>query len=304
VALSGDGNAALIGGPGEQVSSGGSPFVGSAWLFRRSGGAWGAGSRLTGGEENGAGDFGYSVALSASGGTALIGGPEDSTKLGAAWAFFNPEAATKGELTGVSGSGGPGAPNSKLGAPVITHARQSRNRWRERDQVAHVSRAEARLFVAAAGASSSPFTHMSKRGKYRVFYYQGLTGHEYSKSTEGGVGPRHNIVMVIPAGTTFSFTLNVQAAVSFTFTQNVSGRKLKGKCVGLTSAPSSQRACTRPVTRGTLSLAGSAGRNTVPFEGLIPGSRKLPPGAYTLVIRAANAAGRSAPKSLRFTIFG
>jgi hypothetical protein len=58
------------------------------------------------------------------------------------------------------------------------------------------------------------------------------------------------------------------------------------------------------VTQGTLSPAGKAGRNSVPFQGLIPGSHKLPAGAYTLVIRAANAAGRSGPKSLRFTIFG
>jgi hypothetical protein len=109
---------------------------------------------------------------------------------------------------------------------------------------------------------------------------------------------------VIPSGTTFSFTLNVQAAVSFTFNQNVSGRRLTGRCLAPTSGTRAQPACTRSVNRGTLSLAGSAGRNTVPFQGLIPGSRKLAPGTYTLVISATNAAGRSSPKSLRFTILG
>jgi hypothetical protein len=221
------------------------------------------------------------------------------------WPVRAPATATPEELTGRSGSSpSSGGAKPKLGSPVITDARQSRARWRERDQVAHLSRAQALQFMAAAKASSSPFTHTSWRGKYRVFYYHGLTGHEYSKRAQGGVGPKHNIIMVIPAGTTFSFTLNVQAAVSFTFTQGASGRELEGRCVAPASGPRAQRACIRAVARGTLSLPGNPGRNTVPFEGLIPGSRKLPPGAYTLEIRATNAAGHSGPKSLHFRIFG
>jgi hypothetical protein len=301
VALSSGGNTALIGAPEDSAKTG------AAWMFRQEGSKWTQASpKLKGNGESGGGYFGFSAALSATGGTALIGGPEDSTKLGAAWPYLEPARATEEELTGRSKS--PKAPNggakSKLGSPVITHARQSRNRWRERDQVAHISRAQALLFMAAANASSSPFTHTSRRGKYRIFHYNGLTGHEYSKRTKGGVGSRHNIIVVIPAGTTFSFTLNVQAAVSFTFTRNLSGRKLKGRCVGPTSGARAQPACTRAVTQGTLSLSGYAGPNTVPFEGLIPGSPKLAPGSYTLVIRATNAAGRSTPKRLRFQILG
>ncbi len=45
------------------------------------------GSKLTDAGENGQGQFGYSVALSADGNTALIGAPEDNNHVGAAWVF-------------------------------------------------------------------------------------------------------------------------------------------------------------------------------------------------------------------------
>ena len=64
MALSADGNTALIGGPGD---NGG---VGAAWVFTRSGSTWTQqGAKLTGKEEAGAGEFGKSVALSAEGST-------------------------------------------------------------------------------------------------------------------------------------------------------------------------------------------------------------------------------------------
>ncbi|MFZ0664643.1 MAG: choice-of-anchor D domain-containing protein, partial [Acidimicrobiales bacterium] len=81
VALSEDGNTALIGAP---VSGGG----GAAWAFMRSGSTWTPlGSKLTGKEETGDGDFGTSVALSGNGETALIGGSDDNEDRGSAWAF-------------------------------------------------------------------------------------------------------------------------------------------------------------------------------------------------------------------------
>src|SRR5207253_3109983 len=62
---------------------------GAAWVFTRSGGAWKQqGRKLTGrGEIGPAGQFGYSVALSADGNTALIGGDADNGAVGAAWVF-------------------------------------------------------------------------------------------------------------------------------------------------------------------------------------------------------------------------
>jgi hypothetical protein len=82
VALSANGNTALVGAPQD---NGG---VGAAWVFTRSGSTWAQqGEKLTGGGEVEKGEFGDSVALSANGNTALIGGPKDQSFVGAAWVF-------------------------------------------------------------------------------------------------------------------------------------------------------------------------------------------------------------------------
>jgi FG-GAP repeat protein len=82
VALSSDGNTALVGGETDNNS------VGAAWVFTRSGSTWTQqGSKLTANDETGPGNFGHSVTLSADGNTALIGGQADNNYFGAAWVF-------------------------------------------------------------------------------------------------------------------------------------------------------------------------------------------------------------------------
>ena len=82
VAVSADGSTALIGASGDDGG------VGAAWVFTRSGSTWTQqGSKLTANDEAGGGDFGDSVALSADGDTALIGGSSDNSGVGAAWVF-------------------------------------------------------------------------------------------------------------------------------------------------------------------------------------------------------------------------
>ena len=82
VALSSDGNTALVGAPLDNSGAG------AAWVFARSGSSWSQqGEKLTGAGESGPGEFGYSVALSADGNTAVIGGPGASERYGAAWVF-------------------------------------------------------------------------------------------------------------------------------------------------------------------------------------------------------------------------
>ena len=109
VALSADGNTALVGGPADNGE------VGAAWVFTRSGQTWAQqGPKLTGALETGAGRFGQSVALSADGNTALIGGPTDNPDgglggVGAAWVFTRSGqtwAQQGAKLTGASGPGG------------------------------------------------------------------------------------------------------------------------------------------------------------------------------------------------------
>jgi hypothetical protein len=106
-----------------------------------------------------------------------------------------------------------------------------------------------------------------------------------------------------PVGTTFSFTLDQAARVRFAFAQQVGGRSVKGRCVAQTRSNRHKRACRRALSRGALSFAGHAGLNKVVFQGRLAGSKKLPPGRYTVVISATNAAGkRSVARSLRFAI--
>lgn len=82
VALSADGNTALVGGPGDNSDNG------AAWVFTRSGGVWTQqGNKLVGSGAVGAAQQGRSVALSADGNTALVGGPFDTSLAGAVWVF-------------------------------------------------------------------------------------------------------------------------------------------------------------------------------------------------------------------------
>jgi hypothetical protein len=111
VALSADGSTALIGGGGDASN------LGAAWVFTRSGSTWTQqGAKLTGGGEGGEGVFGHSVALSADGNTAQIGGPSDGGATGAAWVFTRTSGvwSQQGEKLTASGASG----QSQFGSSV------------------------------------------------------------------------------------------------------------------------------------------------------------------------------------------
>jgi hypothetical protein len=80
VALSADGNTALVGGFGDNMGSG------AAWVFTRNNGVWTQqGPKLLGDGANTA--MGASVALSADGNTSAIGAYQDNGSVGAVWIF-------------------------------------------------------------------------------------------------------------------------------------------------------------------------------------------------------------------------
>jgi len=83
VALSADGNTAIVGGPGDDG------VIGAVWVFTRDGnGVWTQqGNKLVGTDVVGTPQQGKSVALSADGNTAVVGGPFDNGNIGAAWVF-------------------------------------------------------------------------------------------------------------------------------------------------------------------------------------------------------------------------
>ncbi len=83
---SSSGEVGLIGAPANNGE------VGAAFVVGPSGSNWvQQGTKLLGDEESGKGRFGESVAISSKAKTALVGGPGDELKDGAAWAFANSE---------------------------------------------------------------------------------------------------------------------------------------------------------------------------------------------------------------------
>jgi uncharacterized protein (TIGR03437 family) len=109
VALSADGNTAIVGGPGLPGDRGVGQGVGAAWVYTRSGGVWsqlGNDLFITGAV--GVAAQGASVAISGDGNTAMVGDPSDNGYNGAAWVFVKivspiPSIVTDG--TGVINGG-------------------------------------------------------------------------------------------------------------------------------------------------------------------------------------------------------
>ncbi len=115
VALSADGDTALIGATGD------AGHTGAAWVFTRSGSTWTQqGEKLVGSGEVGEGWFGRSVALSADGDTALIGAFHDDVYQGAAWVFTRSGSTWTQQGEKLVGSGGCGTPY--LGSSVALSA--------------------------------------------------------------------------------------------------------------------------------------------------------------------------------------
>jgi hypothetical protein len=87
VALSEDGNTAIVGGYSDDNSLGGASYKGAAWIYTRSGTTWTQQAKLTANDGSGGSRLGQSVSLSADGNTALVGGYQDNGGDGAAWVF-------------------------------------------------------------------------------------------------------------------------------------------------------------------------------------------------------------------------
>ena len=103
VAISADGKTAMIGAPGDNGA-------GATWVFTLSGGVWTQqGNKQVGSGSVGADGFGYPVALSADGNTAIIGGTGDASPLGAAWVFTRSAGTWSQQGNKLVGTGGSGS---------------------------------------------------------------------------------------------------------------------------------------------------------------------------------------------------
>jgi hypothetical protein len=99
VSLSGDGNAAVVGGGDDNGE------VGAAWVYTRNrhaekGEVWSQQAKLVGTGAVGRANEGFSVSFSGNGHIAMVGGPSDNSGAGAVWVYAEPIFA-----------GTPGKPN-------------------------------------------------------------------------------------------------------------------------------------------------------------------------------------------------
>ena len=119
MALSGDGNTVLIGGPQDDGNAG------AAWIFTRSSGTWTERKKLGRAVINdivGSAGFGNAVALSTDGTTALIGGHQDGAAAdGAAWVFSG-SGANWNEQQKLTGAGLVGPFSADFGFSVSLSA--------------------------------------------------------------------------------------------------------------------------------------------------------------------------------------
>jgi hypothetical protein len=104
VAVSGDGNTAIVGGYNDNSAAG------AAWIYTRSSGIWAQqGAKLVGTGAVGAAWQGYSVSISGDGNTAIVGGYNDNTKAGAAWVYTRTGSTWAQQGTKLTGTGAVGA---------------------------------------------------------------------------------------------------------------------------------------------------------------------------------------------------
>ena len=102
VALSADGNTALVGAP---LAHG---HTGAVWIFTRSGTSWSVAQVLSDPDPEYKSHFGAGVALSADGQRAIVGAPADHFYRGSAWVFEHSASGWSlqaGPLTGVGEEG-------------------------------------------------------------------------------------------------------------------------------------------------------------------------------------------------------
>ncbi|HEY9166147.1 MAG TPA: T9SS type A sorting domain-containing protein [Candidatus Kryptonia bacterium] len=115
VALSADGNTAIVGGYWDNSNAG------ASWVFTRSGSTWTQqGSKLVGAGAVGKSDQGYSVALSADGNTAVIGGPYDNSNTGAAWVFTRSGSTWTQQGNKLLGTGAVGSAQQGISVSLST----------------------------------------------------------------------------------------------------------------------------------------------------------------------------------------
>lgn len=177
VALSADGNTALIGAPFDAGDAG------AAWSFVRSGTSWSQrGPKIAvnaPGNEVGDGEFGSAVGLSGDGIRALIGGPNDNNIFGAVWAFNQLPSCANRAATAPSGGGTVSISLSCIG-PVgqpVTLA---------------IASGPAHGGVGSVNQTTGAISYISQPG------FSGTDTFAYVASDAGGTSPPATVTITVP----------------------------------------------------------------------------------------------------------
>ena len=193
VAISADGNTIIVGGPGDVDPSTGAQ-VGAAWVFTRTNGVWTQqGTKLVGSGAPGDARQGTSVALSADGNTALVGGPADNATTGAAWIFTRTNGvwsqqgaklvatdavglAQQGQSVSLSADGntaiiGGPSDNSNFGAAWIFT--RSNGVWSQTSKLVGSSRQQGIAVALSGDASTALLASNTFQGGVSVFTNNG-----------------------------------------------------------------------------------------------------------------------------------
>jgi hypothetical protein len=111
VSISANGNTFIL---GENCDNG---LKGAAWVFVRFGGAWLEGRKMVASDSAGPAGFGCSVAISAKGDVAVVGGNTDNNNTGALWVYTNETGtwAQKGKKLVATGASGPAFQGNAVG---------------------------------------------------------------------------------------------------------------------------------------------------------------------------------------------
>ncbi|SPF51805.1 conserved exported hypothetical protein [Candidatus Sulfopaludibacter sp. SbA4] len=281
VALSSDGNAALVGGPHDNTDATGFS-TGAAWVFTRSNGVWTQqGTKLVGTGPSGQANQGTAVALSSDGSLALVGGPFDAfagaTGLrfggtGATWVFTRsngvwtqqgsklvgagsvPGATSGGSAQGYALAistdsttalvGGPGDNNLVGAAWPFTRAATPATRFTVSAPAAAVIGAAFNFTVTALDASNNPTS--------------GYGGTVHFTSTDGAAALPANATLTSGSGT-FSATLKTAGSQTITATDTVT------PSIAATSAPVAVTAVGQPAPLSANPAAGSGSSQPLTF---------------------------------------
>jgi hypothetical protein len=302
VTISGDGSHVLVGTGAERNEGSG------AWLFSLTPAGWTPQARLasdTNSNVNGA--FGWTVALSRTGDTALVGGPETGPESqGEAWAFRCARGAWLREpiqppVSARQGNFGYSVALAGDAATALVSARGVAGET-PRGGAAFLLSAGAEVPGSCAGTTSgrpgagSPNGASSRPviGFLRQTHPVWREGRAVAKLSR-----RHGRA---PVGTTFALSLSEPSQLRFRFVQLQIGHVSRGRCIRGRPRSLNSRHCRHAVSRGTLTLSSPAGSRHLRFDGRITKRDDLPQGVYVLEVTAQHGASRSAPRELHFTI--